>query len=359
MALWQRGEVWWIAFKDPHGRRIRKSTESIHKTEAKEILDKIKTTIREGKYFELRNKQEVQFRDLLKRVHEHEVARQRKSYRTHFVWYSKPLASFFSDKLLSEITPKLVEEYQIHRLETPYRGRTLSKATVNRSLSVLRKVFNLAIRWGLCTENPVTRCEFLPEPPGRVRHLSPSEQEALLANCTGHLRDVVLVALQTGMRKGELVGNLTEPVGLVRGDFDLDNSRIRLTRTKNNKARTIPMTAEVRAILTRLAVGRKDDEPVFRKRNGKPYRGIGTAFTKALADAKISNFHFHDLRHTFATNFMAAGGNIFTLSQILGHSSLKMTMRYSHASPDFNKAEMSRFEQFISSNSTKMAQPAG
>jgi len=344
MSIYRRGGVWWMSFKDQHGRRLRRSTTSTSRTEALAILASMATKVREGKFFDIRQKDKVKFKDLLAQVREHEQKMGRGSYHDFYKSYFNNMEAFFGDVYLDEITPKRVEEYQFHR------SAEASKATANRSLAVLKKVFNLGIRWDLTTLNPVKKVDFFKVPRGRIRFLSRQEQEALLRACNGHLLDVVTVALRTGMRRGELLG-------VRKKDVDFSGNFIYLEKTKSGAHRQIPILSEVRAILTRLAFGVEEEALLFRNRTGEPLRDLRTPFKRALSLAGIKGFRFHDLRHTFASDMVMAGVDIFTVSKLLGHASVQTTMIYAHLSPDHNKAEMDRYQRYLQ-RGTNMAQQA-
>jgi integrase len=334
MSVFRRGDHWWISFRDSHGRHIRQSANTKSRAEAQAILASQLTKVREGKFFDKCQQEKASFKDLLDQVREYESNRERNSYHDFYKSYFNQLEAFFGGKNLNEITPKLVEDYQFKR------AKETSKATANRSLAVLRKIFNLGIRWDMTTDNPVCKIDFFRVPRGRMRFLSHEEQDALLAVCKGPLKDVVTVALKTGMRRGELLG-------LRKKDVDFSGNFIYLEKTKSGAHRQIPMVPEVREIITRLVSGCKDEDLLFRNREGEPYSDLRTAFTTALGKAGIKEFHFHDLRHTFASDMVMAGVNIFTVSKLLGHASVQTTMIYAHLSPDHNKAEMARYDQYM------------
>lgn len=334
MSIFRRGNIWWVAFKDSQGKRIRQSALTTSKTEAQAILASLETKVREGKFFDISQEPKTYFRDLLDRVDQHQRNMERRSYESYFRSYAKNLRAAFGDLTLKEITPDRVQRYQLHR------AQEVSKTTANRSLATLKMVFNLGIRWGLIKENPVTKVEFYRESRGRVRFLSREEQQALLSCCSKRLRDVVVVALRTGMRRGELLG-------LRKKDVDFKRGLLMLTRTKTDKARQIPMTDEVRAVVTRLAFGRGEDDILFRNRWDQPYRQPRAEFIKALAKASIKEFRFHDLRHTYASDLVMASVDIFTISKLLGHSNVKTTMIYAHLAPDHAKAEMLKYQNYL------------
>jgi len=347
MSIFRRGDNWWISFRDHTGRRVRQAANTTNKAEALVILAAQVTKVREGKFFDKSQEGKVCFKDLLDQVREYERNRERTSYQDFYKSYFNQLEVFFGDRYLDEITPRLVEEYQFNR------AKETSKATANRSLAVLRKIFNLGMRWDMVKSNPVCKIDFFRVPRGRMRFLSHEEQDALLKVCKGPLKDVVTVALKTGMRRGELLG-------LRKKDIDFSGNFIYLEKTKSGAHRQIPMIPEVRAIITRLAIGCEDEGLLFKNRAGDPYSDLRTAFNTALSKAGIKEFHFHDLRHTFASDMVMSGVNIFTVSKLLGHSSVQTTMIYAHLSPDYNKAEMERYDNFMHrQGDTKEAQREG
>lgn len=344
MGLYRRGTTWWVQFVDSEGKRVRRSAETNSKTEAQAILASLKTKVREGKFFDINQEPNVYFRDLLARVGEHQQNLGRRSYESHFLSYSKSLLGYFGEMTLKEITPAKVQAYQMER------AKAVKKATANRSLAILRRAFNLAIRWDLAKENPVSKVDLFPESKGRMRFLSREEQDDLLAACDKRLRDIVLVALRSGLRKGELLG-------LRKQDVDFKRGLLILTKTKTDRARQVPMTDEVKAVLTRLAFGRAEEDHLFRNKKGACYQQPRFAFMRALAKAGIKDFRFHDLRHTYASDLVMAGVDIFTVSKLLGHSNVKTTMIYAHLAPDHAKAEMAKYQQYLeATRDTKMTQ---
>jgi integrase len=165
------------------------------------------------------------------------------------------------------------------------------------------------------------------EPPGRLRYLSRQEEEdELLEGCRGRFKALVLVALHTGMRRGELLRLTWE-------DVDFDQGFIHITQTKNGERRTLPINETVWSPLTTLRV-RQDIPWVFHDEEGRQYGYIRNIFLWACKRAKIRDFRFHDLRHTFASRLVMNGYPLATVSQLLGHKSIYMTMRYAHLSPE-------------------------
>jgi integrase len=240
----------------------------------------------------------------------------------------KHLSRFFEGKALSEISSFMVEKYKLTRKE---EGG--GPATINRELGCLRHMLNQAIKWKRVQVNPVREVKFLKEPKEKDRILSEEEEVRLLgAVRTGHkarhLEPIIITALNTGMRKGEILN-------LKWSNVDFKNGIIIVEGTKNGEIRKIPMNKK----LTETLDGAKKvskGEFVFSE-NGKPYRDIKTGWWTALENAKIENFTFHGLRHTFGSRLGMKGYDIKTIAELMGHKDIKMTMRYSHPTSEHKR----------------------
>ena len=187
-------------------------------------------------------------------------------------------------------------------------------------------MFNKALAWGKFSgQNPMSQVKLFKENNKRVRFLEKNEIVKLLSSCDKHLRPIVIVALNTGMRKAEILG-------LKWRDIDFRRGIIHLYDTKNGEKREAPINKQAKTALIRT---RRDpgSEFVFTYR-GKPIGNIRKTFSTALKKSDIKNFCFHDLRHTYASHLVMAGVDLNTVRELLGHKSLAMTLRYSHLSPD-------------------------
>jgi integrase len=227
---------------------------------------------------------------------------------------------------LPAITAAKISAYRTARMSNPSErtGRALTPASVNRPLAVMRHVLKLAHEeWGLAPEPPRVRLE--KENQGRLRWLSQEEAARLLVATAKSknldLRDLVTVALYTGARRSELLGLTWDRVDRSRGV-------IRLEITKSGKRREVPFGTKVDEVFARRqqASGR-----VFPHSRWDTYR---SAFERAVEIAKIDDFHFHDLRHTFASWLVMAGRPVVEVKDLLGHATLAMTMRYAHLAPE-------------------------
>jgi integrase len=205
----------------------------------------------------------------------------------------------------------------------------VSAYTVANELGVLRHMLRLARKWGIIRHVP--EIELPRKPEHRQRYLDLNEIQRLMAACTvsknPHLAAIVTIAINTGMRKAEIMGLEWERV-------DLSTSRITLYQTKNGKARGVPIN---RAVYEALVAIQPDAALrhgwVFTTRNARAWGQIRTAFAKACERAGLKGFRFHDLRHTCASHMVMRGRSLQEVKEVLGHSDLKLTLRYAHLSP--------------------------
>ena len=226
----------------------------------------------------------------------------------------KNIIPFLKDKdvvYLDEVKASHIEDYKSKR------ANNVSNASVNRELACIKSMYNTAIRLGYTMDNPVKKVKMLKEPPGRVRYLTKEEIKRLLDNCACHLEPIVITALNTGMRKGEIFG-------LRWQDVDFSNRRLIIQNSKNNEKRIIPMNKAVKKSLKEVYKEKYKKSEVF---NIKDCR---RSFKTALRKAGIENFRFHDLRHTFASHLAMSGANLRTIQTLMGHKDITMTLRYSH-----------------------------
>jgi integrase len=239
------------------------------------------------------------------------------------------------ESYLSKLTTAQIEKYKITR------GEGVTPATVNRELALLKHMLTKAVEWGYLKNNPAKPVKLLKEPPGRLRYLEADEIERVLDNC-GHdprapyLGPIVLMALHTGMRLGEIVG-------LRWDDIDLKHRLISITKTKNNERKTIPINDILYEELSRLP--RHVTSPyLFCHPDGARILRVDRSFHGALKRAGIDKFRFHDLRHTFASHLAMRGIPLETIGALLGHKDPKMTKRYAHLSPASLKAAVTTLQ---------------
>jgi integrase len=237
------------------------------------------------------------------------------------------MTEFFEGMCLDEITPLIIEKFRASRLRS---GN--SKSTVNRFTALLKRMFPLAIQEGYGTENPVQKIKFFSERDTlKERILTPDEEERLLGECSDHLKIIIKVALNTGMRLGEILN-------LRWSQVDLGERRIRVEKTKSGKFRFININTPLLEVLGELKT-RNGHNPFvfFDQRTGHAFKRIDKAFKTARRRADISDLRFYDLRHTFASRLIHAGVDIEIVKSLLGHSSITLTQRYIHSNDEMKK----------------------
>jgi len=194
----------------------------------------------------------------------------------------KGLIPYFGDKYLHEITTWFIEKYRHERRTENHKSpdKSIKPATLNREIALLKHMFTKAIEWGFLKENPAKSIKLLKENNRRLRFLSEDEINRLLTSCSGYLRDIVLLALNTGMRKGEIFN-------LKWQDVDLDLRMIHVSDSKNYEARDIPINDILYETLKALREksGEGQEYVFVNPKTGRPYDDLKRSF-KSLKEGK-------------------------------------------------------------------------
>lgn len=248
----------------------------------------------------------------------------------------------WGDRPLAGIAPGMIESWQYARLQQRTRvgQRLMSKSGVNRELAMLSAFFGWAWRNDLVPVNPCERVKLFPVRNRRLCPLTEEQAAALMAACTGrrrHLYPIVLMAISTGMRRGELLR-------LRWADVNLEAGTVWALETKNGEARDVPLLPSLAAYLRKARAGAPDEELVFRHADGTPFRSVASSWRAACAEAGIPHAHLHDLRHTFASRLLQTGADVAVLQEIMGHKTAAMSLRYAHAFALTKRAAMDRMD---------------
>jgi integrase len=251
------------------------------------------------------------------------------------------LPAFRSDLPVRRLSAEAIAQYERKR------AGEVSAFTVANELTVLRHMLRLGKRWGYLEQVPDV--EMPKRPGGRLRYLEQDEITRLLAACRQsrnfYLATIVTLAVNTGMRKGEILGLEWERI-------NFSTSTITLYQTKSGKPRGVPINRSVYDALIALEstpAGRRG--LLFTKRDHRAWGQIRTAFALALTRAKIpAGFRFHDLRHTCASWMVMRGASLKDVQEILGHADYKMTQRYAHLSPAHLLAAVERLDGLTSAH---------
>ncbi len=322
MGVYKRGDNWYIDFTFK-GQRIRECIGPSRKGAVK-VIAKKKAEIAENKFLDVRKEAEpITFHEFCKEYLKWAKTNKKASTCLRDISIMRGLDKEFEGKYIQDITNWLIEKWKSKRSEK------FKPSSVNRELALLKHIFSKALEWKRIKENPAQKVKRLKGETRRVRYLMPDEIQILLSKCDsllrGLLKSLVTVALHTGARKGEL-----QSLQWPQVNFDL--GIITLLDTKNGERRDIPMNETARAMLQGL---NRKSELVFPNRNGKRIDDaqVQLAFQEALKRARVEDFHFHDLRHTFASNLVMNGAELNEVRELLGHKRMEMTLRYAHLSP--------------------------
>jgi integrase len=327
-GLYRRGNVWWIRYAGLDGRIVRESSGYSRFRDAEALLLQRRNDVKEGKQPEVKRITNHIFNEM---ADQYKVwAERQRSYRSKEGFINQ-LVEAFGNLPLRRFNSMLVEQFQTERAQ---RGN--KPATINRLVATLKHMFTKAVEWDMVEEQTLKRirkAKLLEENNRRLRYLSKEECQALINSCDKHLNPIVVCALHTGMRKGEILN-------LKWDNVDLKHGFILLDQTKNGERREIPINLTLREALTELFQGTKDrprrlDVPYvfYYPPTGKPYQDVKRSFSTACRRAKIRDFRFHDLRHTFASHLVMARQDLTTVKELLGHKTLTMTLRYAHLAP--------------------------
>ena len=319
-----------------------------NRKEAEQWARSIEAAIREGRHFPHAAAKRTSFDALAKDYTDTVLVdfgpKETTTRVRQLAWWSKQ----FSGLSLAEITADRISQARDKLLNDaftrgkPHKDRETgelvlpkafkrSGATVNRYIATLSHLFSFAVKERrLMDRNPVSDISRKKEPRGRTRFLSDDERAALLDACTKSewpaLQSLVLLAIATGARKGELIG-------LKWVDVDLRKGRALVRETKNDEQRTLPLAGKALEALRQLKLQNSArSDWVFAQPSGLPgpYEHFDAHWYAALEAAGISDFHFHDLRHTTASMLAAQGASLLEIADVLGHKTLAMVKRYSH-----------------------------
>jgi integrase len=291
----------------------------------------------------------ITFADAAERYEEAKA--RKRSLREDKKTLKRMLAHFGRETKLDQLTADVISQYRDQRFAAGSRNRKgedqkplpLSTAAVNRELALLRHLLRLAHEeWGALAAVPKIRLER--EPQGRLRWLTPEEANRLLAKCRKAknlvLAELVEFCLFTGLRQAEALGLTWERVDRSRGV-------VLLELTKSGRRREVPLNSEADAVLVRR--GPRPTGLVFRTSSWYAFRSY---WEDAVTAAKIDDFRFHDLRHTFASWAVQRGATLQEVKDLLGHSSLAMVMRYAHLSPEHLRKAVGRLDGLLTTAPT-------
>ncbi len=316
MSLYRRGKTWWVRFTAPDGQRVQQSAGTQDRVRAQEYHDRLKAE--RWKVAKLGNKPDRRWEEAVVRwLNETTHKATREKDKAHLRWL---------DPHLRGVRLDAINRDRIDRLTQARLKQDVSNATVNRMLEVLRAILRrTANEWEWLDKAPAVR--MLPESKRRIRWLTQEEADRLLSELPEHLAGMARFALATGLRRANVTGLEWSQVDLARRV-----AWVHADQAKARKAIGIPLNAEAMVVLRRQ-VG-NHERYVFTYR-GRPVRGVNTrAWKQALTRAGITNFRWHDLRHTWASWHIQAGTPSHVLQELGGWESADMVRRYAHLAAD-------------------------
>lgn len=301
------------------------------KTDAKKWAQDTESAIRNNRHFKSAEAKKHTVSEMIERYETNVLPNKPKNIKnqkTHLAWWKDEIGYY----MLSDVSSAMITQCRDKLLsEEISGGKMRSPGTVARYMTTMSYVMNLAMKeWEWIEINPFSRVKKPTEPRGRVRFLDDSERERLLETClaSSHksLYAIVVLAISTGMRQGEILN-------LKWKDIDLSRSRLVLHETKNNERRAIPIVGRAKDVLTKLSkIRRIDSQLVFPGNDPEQPTRIRKAWDAALKNAEIEDFRFHDLRHTTASYLAMNGATLAEIAEVLGHKTLQMVKRYAHLS---------------------------
>lgn len=355
MAVRQFRRSWWIDFR-VGGVRYRKRSPLNTMAGAKEYEAQLRQRLLRGEEIGIGNPAgsvPARFADAANKWLETYVATNAKpstqaSYRSIV---QKHLVSRFGAAPVPAVT-----NYEIEHLKSSLRAKGLSPKRINNILSCLRKFLSSCREWGWLKTTPSVT--WLRVPPQRFDFLTIDEGARLLeANRDRLCHDMVLCALRTGMRLGELLALRWADVDFERGMLVVRRSRTGGVESspKNNRIRYIPMSPDLRES---LLARRRHSDHVFPREQGGPLSTWSALdqLREAAHRAQLRHFGWHVLRHSFASQLAAAGVPLVAIQALLGHSTIQMTMRYAHLAPT---TLQSAVDVLFLAQRSKNGQPAG
>jgi integrase len=311
-----------------NGHRYRNTTQTADKHKARDIEAKERSRILDGRHG-IRRQPDISFRQFAETyMRDHSALHKRSTERDRYTL--KILNAYFGALILHEITSHRIQQFMRERLAGRWKAHgqigasnPIKPGTVNREVDTLKSILSKAVEWGKLAVSPARGIKRLKVDNTRTRILTEDEQRRLLEAAPTKLRAIVLLALITGARIGELLALRWE---------DVTEDALTFLETKNGKARRIPLSPAIDALLASLA---RQHAYVFTNvRTGDRYQSVRKVFERACERAGIrtGDVTLHTLRHTALSRMIAEGHDDYTVMAVSGHSSTRMLARYTHPS---------------------------
>ena len=329
MSLLKRGNIWWTFFH-VGGIRHQQSTGTSSRRQAEWIERKLKDEANAQRHRIVQVDRHMTVGELVARF----IANAEPS--GYYVERLGMVLPFFADIPVLQLTKGIANDYRRYR----HSEKKVSDATINRDLAVLRRILYWGLEEGLLTANPWARLRMTREGRTRLRVLSVEEETKLLGAASPHLKQIIIVALDTGMRRGEILNQRWEHV-----DFPRRLLLVTKSKTADGEGREIPLTERVCEMLS----GFRQEEGIVFSYRGSPIKAIKTAWKHALERAGLRHIRFHDLRHCFNSRLVEAGVIQDVRMALMGHSTgQRVHALYTHIELPAKREAIAKLEQWLS-----------
>jgi integrase len=313
MALYQRGRTWYADYYADR-TRVQESTGTSNRREAEKFLALRVSEVERSVYAKpVRASLPELWERYLRwaRAHKRSWKRDEQMFGT--------LQGFFGAATLDAITPLRVEEFQQERVQQ------VAPATVNRETALLKHMFNMAEKWAIHRGgNPVRLVKFLPENNLQFRTMSEGEEQLLLEASPPYLREMILFAIHTGLRCGDIFDLRWEEV-------DLEQRRISIIMGKTRRRLDVPLNDTALDILRGKQAVQHGPCVFYNPATGDRFFDLKAGLKAALRRSGLKGITWHTFRHTFASRLTRSGADLVTVKELLGHATISTTMRYAHS----------------------------
>jgi integrase len=326
MALRRRSQKWYADYY-ADGHRVIECTGTANKREAEKFLAQRISEAQRGVFVRPVN---TTLAELGERYIEHAKLHKRSWKRD--IQMLGNLQEFFGPVKLRDITAARVEAYQRERV------KAVSPATSNREMALLKHMFNLAERWGEHQgSNPVRFVKFLPEDNQRFETLSAEQEAALLLASPPYLRELITFAINTGLRTSDIFN-------LQWTEVDIENQRLKKIVKKSDKPLSLPLNDTAFRVIEARRGAQHGPFVFYSQMTGERFISVRGALEAALKRSKLPKITWHVFRHSFASRLTRDGVDLVTVKELLGHASIKTTLRYAHSNDDAKRRAVKRLD---------------
>ncbi|SLM30766.1 putative Integrase family protein [Desulfamplus magnetovallimortis] len=338
--------------RDPKTGKIKYRTEkvSFSKKKAEQFFRTKSDKFQEVEQFGVQPNTDMSFEELVNWGLDQEVMKIKASAADDRVRVVNLVKEFENHKA-AQITPLMVDNFRIKMTKTisSSTGRPYSGTTINKMVSLARRIYYLGMDAGIVKSNPFARRGVFKEE-AKGKYIPESDFRAILPFLPLYLQAFVTAAYMTGMRRGELIDLTCDRVNIAEGFIDLTPED---TKTEEHRRIYFNSIPELKNVITAAMNGhRNGNNYVFTKPDGSqvPKWYIQRLFKKACKKAGVPDYRIHDLRHSFNTNMLKAGVSQTVIMKLTGHKTNEMFLRYSHLDKEQGEAAMGKLDQFLTAD---------